>query len=170
MDPDTGVELQEMKIAKNKEIVSLPTQTGTCSNDRQQSLRALNRRLQQEIHCLEEDRTNYIRQLRLEAIETGERAVELGLSAENLMALEEYAANLRAGQEPSIGRPSTADNAVLEKLMGTIEKMYVEMQQNRQQKQVLEVDLNRIQVEMEKTGEVRKEIEVLLRRRHFNSP
>ncbi|KAJ3256947.1 hypothetical protein HK103_005065 [Boothiomyces macroporosus] len=53
--------------------------------------------LQQEIDKLEEERLQFKSKLRLQAMERGERAVELGLDVSDLIAVEEYAEKLRKG-------------------------------------------------------------------------
>lgn len=56
--------------------------------------------LKGEIDKLEEERIALKAKLRLKALDRGERAIELGLDAEDLMQIEEYAEKLRSGEIP----------------------------------------------------------------------
>nr|KAJ3422939.1 hypothetical protein HK105_005441 [Polyrhizophydium stewartii] len=61
--------------------------------------KSLNIRLHDEIEKLEEERLELKAALRFHAIERGERAISLGLTVEDLAAVEQYADKLRMGQD-----------------------------------------------------------------------
>ena len=57
----------------------------------------MNIALQKELEILEDERVKLKQQLRTQALARGERAVAMGLSVEDLTAVEDYAARLRGG-------------------------------------------------------------------------
>ncbi|XP_005096015.2 centrosomal protein of 290 kDa [Aplysia californica] len=80
MDPKEPLDLTEFR--KNKAI-------------RQEELKALNFTLQREIEMLEEDRIADKKKIRKLAQQLGQRAVALGLSAEDMMAVQDYTETLK---------------------------------------------------------------------------
>jgi cell division protein FtsB len=60
-----------------------------------EQLRALNKQLEEEIRELEEERLRLKGQLRFSALGDGERAVKLGLTHDELVAVDRYASKLK---------------------------------------------------------------------------
>eukprot|EP01135_Chromosphaera_perkinsii_P004075 Nk52_evm6s268 gene=Nk52_evmTU6s268 len=84
MDPHTPVDVSELRYRKNVEL---------------EQLRSVNRVLEKDVEKLEEERIKLKSQMRLQAMNRGERAVQLGLTTEDLEAVEDYAEQLREGTE-----------------------------------------------------------------------
>ncbi|KAH6583475.1 hypothetical protein BASA60_001436 [Batrachochytrium salamandrivorans] len=106
--------------------------------------KSLNIRLREEIDRLEEERLQLKAALRLQALEKGERAISLGLTAENLTAVEEYAEKFRTGEndisklDPTIIATNTAIRPVLnvaqlDKLTLELERSHVDGIETKQQ-------------------------------------
>jgi centrosomal protein CEP290 len=75
------IDIKDIKHRKNVEI---------------ERLRAVNRELEKQVSRLEEDRVDLRQQLLLEAKKRAERSVELGLTTDSLVSVEDYAERLRA--------------------------------------------------------------------------
>eukprot|EP00842_Homolaphlyctis_polyrhiza_P002585 jgi/Hompol1/3327/HPOL_003201-RA len=80
------------------QTVDLTTLRGSKAIEHEKE-RSLNIRLRQEIDNLERERLELKAALRMHALERGERAIGLGLTSEDLAAVEEYAEKLRMGQQ-----------------------------------------------------------------------
>jgi chromosome segregation ATPase len=106
--------------------------------------------LKAEIDKLEEERIALKSKVRLQALERGERAIELGLDAADLMAVEEYAEKLRAGSIPtervSSSRPSLPQ---LDGLLIQLEKNYIEHTETRERLQQAEERLKKASGELQ---------------------
>ncbi|KAJ3272293.1 hypothetical protein HDV01_005832 [Terramyces sp. JEL0728] len=91
--------------------------------------------LQKEIEALEEERLQFKAKLRLQAMERGERAVELGLDVSDLIAVEEYADRLRRGdvKKDTIqdARPLIRETK-FEKLLTQLENSFVVQTETRE--------------------------------------
>ncbi|KNC97427.1 uncharacterized protein SPPG_09464 [Spizellomyces punctatus DAOM BR117] len=111
--------------------------------------RALNEQLQQEIDRLEEERLQLKASLRLRAMERGERAVQLGMTAEDMADVDDYAEKLRIKRgEVTSGHAPTATvihSDQLEKLAVELERAQVDGSEARQQVKKLEDDMRRLQ-------------------------
>ena len=106
LDPSTKIDLTNLKKLK---IVEL---------EQAQSLIIT---LKKEIESLEEERIQLKSSLRMQAMERGERAVALGLTAKDLASVEEYADNLRNG--------SSSKNATKETVGATISRPVLNISQ-----------------------------------------
>jgi chromosome segregation ATPase len=106
--------------------------------------------LKAEIDKLEEERILLKSRVRLQALERGERAIELGLDAADLMAVEEYAEKLRAGSIPtekvSSSRPSLPQ---LDGLLIQLERNYIEHTETREKLQQTEERLKQAAGELQ---------------------
>lgn len=117
-------------------------------------MKSLNNVLRKEIDKLESERLDLKSKLRDRALDVnfaiynqkkGARAVELGLTADDLIAVEEYAAKLRFGEHPTenktesrIEKPLTQSKD-LEKLVIEIERSHLDALEARDQIKGLEV-------------------------------
>ncbi|KAJ3204190.1 hypothetical protein HDU67_009732 [Dinochytrium kinnereticum] len=122
MNEDTKLDVSNIKSNKTVEL---------------QRLKALNATLQKEVESLEDERIKLKSRLRNEAALTGDRAVSMGLNAEELIAVEEYASRLRSGQKTESplggsldGRPVVI-NGQLEKLVIELERLHVDSEESR---------------------------------------
>ena len=88
----------------------------------QEKLKAANYQLTREIEALEEERLQLKSKLRLQAIARAEQAVALGLSAEDLLAVEDYADKLKQGKatRDNIPKINSAGISELLKLQSAI--------------------------------------------------
>ncbi|KAH9503689.1 hypothetical protein Btru_067161 [Bulinus truncatus] len=93
MDPKAPMDLTEFR--KNKAI-------------RQEEMKALNFTLQREIEMLEEERVADKKKIRKLAQQLGQRAVALGLTAEDLLAVQDYTETLKAKRQVEEGHQSAA--------------------------------------------------------------
>ncbi|KAJ3083752.1 hypothetical protein HK102_000920, partial [Quaeritorhiza haematococci] len=128
IDERTKIDLSNLRIQKHIEL---------------EQAKALNITLKREIDKLEEERLSLKARLRLHALERGERAVELGLSAEDLLAVEDYVAKLREGHDhqETVSRAvrPVLNNDQLEKLTIELERVHVEVEECRKKIELLEV-------------------------------
>ncbi|KAI9202124.1 uncharacterized protein BJ171DRAFT_515759 [Polychytrium aggregatum] len=153
----TKIDVSNLKLEKDIEL---------------EQTRALNSTLQNEISRLEEERLALKSQLRLQALERGERAVALGLRAEDLEAVEEYAMNLRhgTGAAPAEGKAPirpVINNEQLEKLAIELERVHVEAYEARQQITSMEDEVARLSRENRSLEDAVKEIsETLVKTRN----
>ncbi|TPX47954.1 hypothetical protein SeMB42_g03165 [Synchytrium endobioticum] len=116
-----------------------------------EQVKALNQTLHNEIDRLEEERVLLKSQLRMRALEQGQRAVEMGLTAEELVDLEDYADQLRAKADSPDGKktrsvvaqegPSDHAPKSLEKLVLELERLHVDSAEARGRIVELEVEL-----------------------------
>ncbi|CAG5135824.1 unnamed protein product, partial [Candidula unifasciata] len=93
MDPREPLDLTELR--KNKAI-------------RQEELKAINFTLQREIEALEEERIEDKKRIRKLAQQLGQRAVSLGLTAEDLLSVQDYTDTLRVKRLGEKAQQSTA--------------------------------------------------------------
>ncbi|XP_071113169.1 centrosomal protein of 290 kDa-like [Haliotis cracherodii] len=96
LDPKEPLDLTEFR--KNKAI-------------RQEEAKALNFQLQNEIEVLEEERRVLKNRLRKMAQQTGQRAVALGLTAEDMLAVQDYQEELKVRKTQ--GQPISTAAAIL---------------------------------------------------------
>lgn len=94
-----------------------------------EKVKSLNFTLQGEIDRLEEERLSLKSQLRLRALEKGEKAIEMGLDAVDLYAVEEYADALRAGDYTGMTAKPVFNNSVLNKLITQLEYTHEEIKE-----------------------------------------
>ena len=107
--------------------------------------------------------------MRLHAIESGERAIGLGLKVEDLIAVEDYATKLRHGlvdsadelDQKNLKRP-VINNEQLEKLTFELERIHHEAHESREGLRKAENDLSRIQDENRALESVIREISLTL--------
>ncbi|TPX68705.1 hypothetical protein SpCBS45565_g02947 [Spizellomyces sp. 'palustris'] len=111
--------------------------------------RALNTQLQQEIDRLEEERLQLKASMRLRAMERGERAVQLGMTAEDMADVDDYAEKLRIKRGEVTSGYAVAATVIhsdqLEKLAVELERAQVDGSEARQQVKKLEEDMRRLQ-------------------------
>ncbi|XP_055888045.1 centrosomal protein of 290 kDa-like [Biomphalaria glabrata] len=93
MDPKAPMDLTEFR--KNKAI-------------RQEEMKALNFTLQREIEMLEEERVADKKKIRKLAQQLGQRAVALGLTAEDMLAVQDYTETLKAKRQVQDEQQSAA--------------------------------------------------------------
>ncbi|KAJ3076959.1 hypothetical protein HDU98_010253 [Podochytrium sp. JEL0797] len=124
--------------------------------------------LQKEVDSLEQERLKLKEQLRLQALNRGERAVAMGLGVEELTAVEEYAAKLRGSDESPMDVRSAKsarpllNNVQLEKLTVELERIHVEAAEAREKSDATEKELRRLQAENRALESVVKEVSVTL--------
>lgn len=94
MDPRDPLDLTEFR--KNKEL-------------RKEEEKALNFILQKEVERLEDERIELKKKIRKLAQQTGQRAVALGLTAEDMMSVYEYQENLKEQKKVKEMETSTAE-------------------------------------------------------------
>ncbi|BFZ24638.1 hypothetical protein BsWGS_27677 [Bradybaena similaris] len=143
MDPREPLNLTEFR--KNKAI-------------RHEELKAVNFTLQREIEALEEERIEDKKRIRKLAQQLGQRAVSLGLTAEDLLSVQDYTETLRVKRLDEKGQQSAAV-AIREQvqkeerqLMGKeLERDFKEnaMELHRLEKEVLELKTQNRQVVMD---------------------
>ncbi|TPX37071.1 hypothetical protein SmJEL517_g00935 [Synchytrium microbalum] len=106
-----------------------------------EQVKALNQTLRGEVERLEEERVLLKSQLRMRALEQGQRAVELGLTAEELIDLEDYTDRLRSKSHVAdkSSAPAVVHHTVihpthaptLDKLALELERVHVESAESR---------------------------------------
>ncbi|KAK6098993.1 40S ribosomal protein S26 [Batrachochytrium dendrobatidis] len=103
---------------------------------------ALNIHLRQEIDRLEEERLQLKSGLRFQALERGERAIALGLTAQDLMSVEEYSNKLRLGTNGQMNTTTSTTKEIirpilnidqLDKLTLELERLHVDGIETKQQ-------------------------------------
>lgn len=116
-----------------------------------EKLKATNIALRKEIDALEEERIKMKSQLRLQAMEKGERAIKLGLKAEDLITLEDYANKLRQGSDKEIEKKHTLlsreDEKQIDKLTKEFERIYHELRLSREERAKLETQVRQLEDE-----------------------
>ncbi|KAJ3177182.1 hypothetical protein HK101_010313, partial [Irineochytrium annulatum] len=129
---DTAIDLSNIRSIKSVEL---------------QKSKGLNAALKKEVENLEEERIQLKNRLRTQALATGERAVAMGLSAEDLMAVEEYVTKLRSKDDAgknaegeAVRRP-VLSNQQLEKLTIELERVHVEAADARERVEELQAKL-----------------------------
>lgn len=127
--------------------------------------KSLNETLKTEIDKLESERLELKSQMRVHSLERGSRAVELGLTAEDLVAVEQYAAKLRYGidaqsESTSGGRFKKPDlqGKELEKLVLELERTHLEASDARDQVKAQDVEIRTLKETMRQLEDVIKEI------------
>ncbi|KAJ3000585.1 hypothetical protein HDV02_004880 [Globomyces sp. JEL0801] len=115
--------------------------------------KSLNLSLRKEIEQLEEERLELKSRLRLQALERGERAIKLGLDAQDLLAVEDYVEKLRTGSKEnpinySSSKP-TFNIENLDKIVGQLEKSYIELAETRERLDLREKEIKEVQNECE---------------------
>lgn len=126
--------------------------------------KAMNIAYRKEIDRLEEERLQLKSQLRLQAMEKGERAVHLGLAAEDLMAVEEFAERLRykgasdAVVMTSKNGKSIADSEQLNKLIANLDNVHQELRASRDDRVGLELEVRTLLQENQSLQAALKEV------------
>ncbi|XP_033101363.1 centrosomal protein of 290 kDa-like isoform X2 [Anneissia japonica] len=87
LDPKEPVDLSDFR--KNRAVV-------------QQQDRAMNQVLMKEVERLEEERLNLKKQIRILAAQRGQRAVALGLTADEMVAIDEFTEDLKHGRKTKL--------------------------------------------------------------------
>ncbi|XP_071943126.1 centrosomal protein of 290 kDa-like [Antedon mediterranea] len=87
LDPKEPVDLADFK--KNRAVV-------------QQQDRAMNQVLMKEVERLEEERLNLKKQIRILAAQRGQRAVALGLTADEMVAIDEFTEDIKHGRKTKL--------------------------------------------------------------------
>ena len=101
----------------------------------------MNITLQEEIRKLEEERLQLKAQTRLHALQRGDRAVEFGLSVEELIAVEEYADRMRSKDynEPD-HPPPMVENRALQKITNELGVIHAELRGTRTRYEALQTE------------------------------
>ncbi|KAJ3415066.1 hypothetical protein HDV05_005592 [Chytridiales sp. JEL 0842] len=151
--PEEALELSGIRTIKSIEL---------------EKAKALNVTLQKEIDELESERVKLKDSLRIQALARGERAVAMGLSVEDLIAVEDYATRLRGGDKSSpgsvIGRAQrpVINNEQLQKLTIELERVHIESGEAREKLEKTEAQLRRLQDENRALEAVIKEVSTTL--------
>ncbi|XP_078353733.1 centrosomal protein of 290 kDa-like [Oculina patagonica] len=117
---------------------------------------ALNRALNKEVERLEEERLQLKRQLRKQAMHRGARAVELGITAEDLIMAEEQEVVSSPRRLPVVDSDSEVTKALNKKLEGEVEK-------NEQQIEKFKSNMKKIETENKELKDENKQLEVGMR-------
>jgi hypothetical protein len=127
--------------------------------------KSLNSTLQTEIEKLEVERLDLKAKMRVYSLERGTRAVELGLTADDLVAVEQYAAKLRYGTEdesanhhPATFKKPTLQGKELEKLVLELERTHLEASDARDQVKAQDAEIQTLKETMRQLENVIKEI------------
>lgn len=139
---DENDELRRRLGVEDRSAIDISSIRNSRSVELEQA-RALNTQLQSEIDRLEEERLQMKAAMRLHALEKGERAVQLGMTAEDLAEVEDYAERLRVkrgGLSSKKGVATTIINSEqLEKLAVELERAHVDASEAREETKKLEV-------------------------------
>ncbi|KAI8813314.1 hypothetical protein BJ742DRAFT_789891 [Cladochytrium replicatum] len=148
---DTKIDVTNMRIQKSLEL---------------EQTKALVSALQAEVQVLEEERIQLKRKLRHHAIDRGTRAVELGLTNGELLAVEEYAERIKGKQ--NIANISTANilhleqnatsNAQLDNLAVELERAHLNTEEAQEKSTRLEKRLKKAQNSIKSLEAVIKEL------------
>ncbi len=124
--PPTEIDISNFKRVKAVEL---------------EQTKALNHTLQGEIDHLEEERLQLKSQLRLRALDKGERAIDMGLDAADLYAVEEYADALRSGDLNQESLRPSFKNSVINKLIVQIEHAHNDSKEYKGKMAIIEKKL-----------------------------
>ncbi|KAJ3152611.1 hypothetical protein HDU89_001304 [Geranomyces variabilis] len=133
--------------------------------------RSLNAELRSEIDRLEEERLQLKASMRLHAIERGERAVALGLTAKDLADVEDYAerlrikdgsGSLRKTAGANAAEPIAIDTMKLDKLVVELERAQVDAGEARSEIKTLQADVHRLENDKKRLEAAIKEVSLTL--------
>ena len=126
-----------------------------------QQTKAMNIAYRAEIDRLEEERLHLKSQVRLRALEKGERAVQLGLTSDDLAAVEDFADRLRKGEKDATPKnqlplkPALGDG-VLDRITTDLERVHHELRITREERYTVET---RMQLLLEENSSLKQALQ-----------